>query len=226
MTPEYVLRKSLCRRAHCFSAHVPGKGYIGKGDTPESKPDYDRQREQSAKSEIDNLGYAPGFAEKGYDEPRKGVLFANWNVFPSKIDDILERMGYSCEWSDEWTTCEDCGKAVRTSPDCYHWQPYYVLIGECSTVCLNCVNWTEYLESIEDKPDMACMAECDPREHGYTLISEPEEFESGFHPGQDDKPGVIAKRLWERGHKRLVFRIAETSQFYIRFEVWKWEEEE
>jgi hypothetical protein len=32
MTPQYILRKSLCRPAHCFSAHVPGRGYVNRGD--------------------------------------------------------------------------------------------------------------------------------------------------------------------------------------------------
>lgn len=136
LTPQYILRKSLCRPAHCFSSWIQGKGYIG---TPETDATYNKQRRRSAESEIENLGYAPSYAEPGYDQPLCGVLMANWNVFPSKVTDILERAGYSIEWWDEWTTCDDCGRALRTQPDGHGWTPSYEDGGgDCSTLCFKC----------------------------------------------------------------------------------------
>lgn len=221
MTPQYILRKSLCRPAHCYSAHVPGQGYVNRGDHEHTKADYDRQRARSAESAIDNLHYANGYAEPGYTDPAKSVLFANWNIFPRGIESVLERAGYAIEWEDEWTTCNDCGKAVRTSGDSYHWQPYYVLFNECEIVCLDCVDWPDYLQSIEDDPNAACVAECNPADHGYSLLSDRSEYESGFFPGQTDRPVDVLKKLQDAGHTGIVFRLSETSQFYCKWEVYK-----
>jgi hypothetical protein len=137
MTPQFILRKSLCRPAHCFSAHVPGQGYVNDGSHVNLRAEYDRQRRQRAESEIGNLQFAPKYAESGYTDPVKGILFADWNVFPRNIDDILAKMGYDCEWSDEWTTCGDCGAAVRTQPDCWFWTPSYI-INDGEVICQEC----------------------------------------------------------------------------------------
>ena len=133
MTPKYIMLKSLCRPAHCYRAYEADKGYTNEGPNA----DYDRQRRRSAESEIDNLGWAPKYAESGYDQPKVGVLTANWNVFPGELPDVLERAGYSIEWSDEWTTCGDCGGALRTSPDCFDWEPSYTEV-EGDILCLEC----------------------------------------------------------------------------------------
>jgi len=221
MTFEYIMRKSLSRPAHCYSAHVPGKGYVNRGDDPSTRADYDRQRVQTALSEIDNVTWAPGYAEKGYDDPKRGVLFANWNYFARGLDSILERAGYAIEWSDEWATCADCNRAVRTSGDSYFWQPSYIWQNDCEIVCHDCADWASYLETIEDDPNKACMASIDPSVYGYVLISERNEFETGFHPGQTDDPSKVLAALRAKGHDRIVFRLSETSQFYSRWEVYK-----
>ena len=125
---------------HCYRAHVPGQGYVNDGSPVYDRAEYLRQLDRSVQSEIENMGYATGYVECGYDEPAKGVLFANWNVFPRNLDRILERAGYAVEWSDEWSTCEDCNKALRTSPGSYSWRPMYRedLIEHGSMVCLIC----------------------------------------------------------------------------------------
>lgn len=188
MTPQYILRKSLCRLPHCFSAHVPGEGYVNRWDTKrvaqvkdelglhESTPlsivadrlcetegrekegyllaDYLRQYRERALSKIDNLEWANEYSEPGYTNPKKGILFANWNPFPSCIDGILERYGYDVQWSDEWATCSDCGNAVRTNPDGYYWTPYYDEKGieRGELVCLGC-HKPEQEEQEEPEPE-------------------------------------------------------------------------
>ena len=86
------------------------------------------------------MNWSAEYAESGYGAPEKGILFADWNVFPRGVDTILERAGYDLQWSDEWGTCEDCGKAVRTSPDGWDWHPYYAEaeIENGSFICLDC----------------------------------------------------------------------------------------
>lgn len=228
MTHEYILKAAIQsmvtghHEPHCFSAHVPGHGYISQGLGPvENRADYLRQLEQRAKSELDNLQWSQAYAEPGYTDPDKCILFADWNCFPRGLDSILEKAGYAIEWSDEWSNCGDCGKAVRTSPDSYSYQPHYVILNECELVCLDCVDWPAYLESIEDDPHACCVAECNPAEHGYTRLSDKHEYENGFHPGQTDDPAKILKALQDTGRSGIVFRLSETSQFYVRFETWQ-----
>lgn len=225
MTPQYVLSKSLgdCFRSETkedpswkkktsvLATYVPG--YHALVSTI---------KEQQC--EIDNLGYAHEYAEPGYtNSGGKGILFANWNLFSKKAGDILEKMGFECEWSDEWTTCQDCGKAVRISPDSYSYQPSYVILNECELFCMECFDKESYLESIENDASMCCMRSVDPSEFGYELIEEG--FESGLHPGMNDDPGKILDILQERGINRVIFRLSRSSQFYCNFEAWRKMEE-
>ena len=116
MTPQFILRMSLCREAfYATSANW----------------------KRSAHSEIDNLGFASQYREPGYTQPAKGVLFANWNYFSKDVCEILESYGYSLEWSDEWATCSQCYQAVRTVPDSWGWTPSFTLLdGELD--CVDC----------------------------------------------------------------------------------------
>lgn len=177
-----------------------------------------------------------GYAEPGYHDPELGILFGDWNNETrydketqtrvevsdrhSRFSAIAEHAGYGIEWYDEWSTCGDCGKAVRTSADSYSWQPAYVILNECELVCHECLDWADYLQRIEDDPRAACTADCDPAQYGYVRLSDSKEYENGFHPGQTDDPSTILKACHARGIERVIFRIPETSQFYIRFETW------
>lgn len=94
--------------------------------------------------EIDNTTYATGYAELGYPEEQL-VAFANWNTqgdddAPELWLKLLESFGFECQWSDEWTTCGDCGLAIRTQPDSMWWEPSYRLVSDCEIVCLKCYN--------------------------------------------------------------------------------------
>lgn len=111
---------------HCYRSWVKGEGYTNDGTNPDTRTDYLAQLERTARNEIDNMGFALHYGEPGYEDPKHGVLFADWNCLPRGLDRILERAGYAIEWSDEWTTCSDCGHAVRIEPDSYCWKPSYV----------------------------------------------------------------------------------------------------
>lgn len=227
LTAEFILKRAIGamvrgkRSAHCYSAHVPGKGYVNRGELESERADYLRQLERSAQSELDNLGFAAGYAEPGYTDPEHGILLANWNVFPRGIDTVLERAGYAIEWSDEWSTCADCNKAVRTSANSYSWQASYQLVNDCEVVCNNCLDWSEHIETYEDDPDRAVPSDVDPAEFGYVRVSEPREYENGFHHGQNDRPADILKALQAKGIDHVVFRIARVQQFDVAFETWR-----
>jgi len=179
--------------------------------------------------------WCSGYAEPGYQDPESGIVFSNWNpaVFGYdksraeqkrdpvlKLSRILEKCGCELEWSDEWSTCSDCGKAVRTSGNCHGWLPHYRIIDECEIVCLDCLDPESYLESIEDDPSHACPdgERFSPIKFGYVQFEE--FFESGFHPGQHDDPKKILARMQAAGLKHCLFRLSSAGQFDLRFEAY------
>lgn len=179
-----------------------------------------------------NFSWAPAYAEPSYTDPEKGILFGNWNPAcgygegiaktqqkrdpVTKLANIAEKLGYELEWEDEWCTCGDCGKAVRTQADSYQWTPFYRILNDCDLTCLDCIDPVEYLESIEDNANTACPPDWNPEDHGY--IKHNGTFETGFHPGQNDRPETILKALHAEGKTGVIFRIKANSQFYTEWE--------
>lgn len=197
MTPEFILKASIGHEPHC--SNRPTKV-----------------------SDIDDVQYAAEYAEPGYAQPKKGILLANWNYFSRKVTDLLERYGYSIEWSDEWTTCDDCYRIVRTSPNSYSWKRSHWFDEEnCETICERCVkdnHIEEYLEAMENHPRSAITLDIDPAEYGYQLVQA--DLESGWDPGQNDDPQKIYQELKAKGHKHILFVLDSTGQFDINFSVW------
>ena len=148
MNHETILRAAIAamlsgeQEPNCYRCHVPGEGYVNDGTfiTYGTRADYLRQLERDATNELENMNYAIGYAEPGHTDPARGILFADWNKFPRETTDALEKAGYAIEWSDEWTTCEDCNKAIRTSEDSFCWKPAYnhKRMDEGTAVCVKC----------------------------------------------------------------------------------------
>lgn len=95
-----------------------------------------------AKSRIQYVQTYDKYSEPGYDLPQSGIVaVGNWNPVddydrdaqvrvphddtPELLGDLLDKLGCALEWSDEWTSCSDCGGLVRIQPDCHSWIPYY-----------------------------------------------------------------------------------------------------
>ena len=226
MTLEHILNaaiNSMIRGHHaplCFSAHVVGQGYVNTGDDIATRADYLRQLERAARSEVDNLIYAKDYAEPGYTAGAKGVVFANWNIFPRHFDRVLENAGYSREWSDEWSICEDCGRAVRTSGDSYGWQPSYAMPDDGAIVCHDCLDPADYLASLEDNPHTANnLRHIDPADHGYIRYNA-ERYESGLHHGQTDNPTAVYNEMTAKGLAHILFNIDTVQQFDTYWSAW------
>jgi hypothetical protein len=176
---------------------------------------------RSAQSEVDNIGFASSYAEPGYTDPEcnRGIFFANWNNLPVKTTDLLEKAGYAIEWSDEWAFCDDCGKAVRTSPNSYGWQQSYSLVDDYSIVCVECLDPVVHLESLEDKPTSCnTIDRINPADHGYIKYNG--RFESGFHPGQDDDPKKTYQLMRDLGLSHILFNLDTAQQFDIYWSAW------
>lgn len=167
---------------------------------------------------VEFVQYASEYAEgQGYSDPKAGILFANWNDVSRRVQNILERAGYELEWEDEWTTCSSCGKALRTSPDCYSWQPAYIE-QECEILCNECVEPESYLESLEDQSKRALNnTNINPADHGYIKIEG--DFENGWY-GREDDPAKLLKQLHDEGHHRVLFQVSDVGQFSVGFCAW------
>lgn len=180
---------------------------------------------------IDEMQTYGEYAEPGYSG---NPITGNWNDItewnaetrksktvcdiPSRLGSVLECLGFTLEWNDEWTACEDCYNIFRISGDSYSWQQYGTT-QEGMCVCGDCLkdDPTDYLESLEDDPRAALTLDIDPTEYGYILIED--NFENGFHPGQTDDPAKILAELQEKNIERILFVVDEVSQFYIVFSV-------
>lgn len=164
-----------------------------------------------------------GCCEPGYDD--KPVILANWNNVPQEEYDRLEEGGYSCEWSDEWIQCDDCGKAFRSSPNSYRWEMYGYISEDGDVICGDCIDMPSYLESIENRPrkalTCALLYKHKPIEqYGYELVKDG--FENGFYEGQNANPEeILAAALVFNPQGRYVFVIDGQGQFDIDFSLYR-----
>lgn len=189
-------------------------------------------------SRLDEIQFASGFAEPGYDDEGKQVLLGNWNkpepwgresldlqtvdkvhVFWSGLIKALEKVAH-LEWHDEWAICCDCNKAVRTSPTHYGWTASFSILNDCELVCHECLDAEEALKACEGNDRTAfTMRNVEPEEYGYIKINA-NSYECGFHHGQTDDPKEIGARLRSLGISRYLFQIDRTGQFDVEFSLY------
>ena len=154
------------------------------------------------------------------DNP-KSIFVANWNDTPDGLDTAIEKAGYDIEWSDEVASCDGCNNLLETNPSHYGWQPSYYL-GDEGFLCFECLDPEEMYNEFEGKVKRAVSShiveEFPPVDYGYILIDR--EFESGFHPGQNDDPADVAKFLRNNQIKRFFFAISAVGQFDLSFQIW------
>jgi hypothetical protein len=197
-----------------------------------------RSRSQKITDYIDkhnlDVQFAGGCCEPDYDD--KPVALANWNskseynqetkelktidnIMP-RLAKVLEKMGYAIEWQDEWHTCDNCGKAVRSSADSYSWKRYFWIAEDCNILCGNCVKSdpTDYLDFLSGNPEYCLTFDIDLSKYGYRKYAG--DFENGWYH-RSDNPEIIAKQLREcEGITDFIFVLDEMQQFCIHFSVW------
>ena len=137
------------------------------------------------------------------------------------IDRILEKNGYKVEWSEQWATCDNCYKAVRTSGDSYGWQPYFMFDSHGEVLCTDCCK--EFPDDVLDV--FRGNAKCIPFDFEKELVAAgykqwKDRMEAGFHSGMNDDPKVLVKNLTTLGVKDFVFTLDDNSQFYSTFSCW------
>ena len=179
-----------------------------------------------------------GYVEPGYGDPETAVVTGDWNYDLEKrivarfvdkdadegemltVGEALTKLGCECEWSDEWATCSDCGRLVRTQPDSYGWTRSYWDSPAGYTHCHECVKEDpeEYLEWLAGNDRAADTLDIGLKEHGFVKFQG--DFENGLHEGQASDPKLVGKALRAKGISRYVFVIDGCGQFDLRFSVW------
>lgn len=119
-------------------------------------------------------------------------------------------------FSDEYTTCSNCGKIVKTSADSYSWTPDYVVFQGCMLLCTDCIDIDDYIEELKNNPKNANVIfdESDFVEKGFIKLND-DEYESGWH-GTNDDPTEIFENLSSK-YEEIIFSITNTSQFSTNF---------
>lgn len=182
-----------------------------------------------------------GYAEPGYGTGDDDIVaIGNWNDrtrwdresrravvvdnTPSRVAKLLEKLGVSLEWEDEWTLCADCYRAVRTQADSYSWTRSYTDTDD-GPVCEDCTlkDPAGYLASLEGNHRTAITLAVNPEHHGYKLLAD--DFQNGLYGGQSADPARIAKHLESCGIYRYIFRIDSVGQFDLSFSVFVHEDE-
>jgi hypothetical protein len=169
--------------------------------------------------------FASSYGERGYNQPKNGIYFADWNDAPTWLIPALERRGYAIEWEDEWIENDDTGKAYRSSPDSYSWTPYYIMTDDGDVIGGDEIeenidgarDWyvNEYLLN---NPARANLFSIDLTELGFTKVER--EFASGWHPGQDDDPRKTFETLGSGVDCDIVFSIDGQGQFDTHWSAW------
>lgn len=187
-----------------------------------------------------DVDWSGDYAEPGYTAGEEGIVLANWNNVTRYdresnkqilLDDTPDRMlkmfecaGCQIEWSDEWASCDDCGKIVRTSADGYGWAPAYAWIGDCSIVCAECLEADpdDLIEQLQDNPNQADTMGIVHALDGWHEVST--NNETGLHPGQNARPADILDSLHALGITRVVFSVDSVGQFDATWSAWAHED--
>ena len=172
------------------------------------------------------MQFHDGYAEHEGEDHEGPVATADWNDVPEWAVKALESFGFETgAWSDETTSCADCNKLVRSSPDSYHWEPAFVSTND-GAVCRACIesDAASLLAEHEGDTGWACPSWIDPSEHGYVNVSDEgargqDYYETGLHEGQNDRPADVKAALGARG-ERVVFRHEARGQFDTSWSAW------
>jgi len=175
------------------------------------------------------IDYYDGCCEPGYED--KPVIAADWNPAKmEKIGNLIEKMEtVEIEWSDEWSRCDDCYKAVRTSPNSYDWQPYFI-IGDVYMVCGDCAmdQAEEYIQEYVNNNNRAIPSWFiqSAKDIGFDCLEDCKVFESGSHPGQNDTPEKALQEIydgvgegWFQETFDYIFVITGTGQFDLSWSI-------
>jgi len=175
-------------------------------------------------------------------EDDKPMFLADWNKLMDekntidKLEKACDKYEVRLEFDDEWEECFNCSQAIRTSPTSWDWKPQYLKVGYyepgdfLAKICKDCIqeryelsmqDLEEFVQEYSDNPDIALPDWMTGvvKELGYKCTNE--EYETGFHSGQNDSPYEVSKEMRENHpEKNYVFVITAKGQFDINWTVY------
>lgn len=169
--------------------------------------------------------YYSGIAETGYDD--KPLLCLNWNEVPINLMEWIEKtFDIECHFDDEWTSCSSCGKAIRTIPNSYDWEPSFISF-EYEYICRECIEVSEAIDFYKNTTKKALpeWILADVEKAGFHCVEDIcQIYEAGFHAYQTDTPEKALEQCFEIFGKDnfiskfdYLFVITDRSQFSIGF---------
>lgn len=173
----------------------------------------------------------------GADDPtapgdRRNYLHGLEHHYP-RVFAALEEQGWQLEWSDEWWIDFETGKAWRTTEDSYSWQPSIVWDDDACDYLTPDHDVETWIDWAADDAHRCIPSRVwssgDLSAAGFTQWEpeNPQQYESGWHPGQTDNPEEITREIRREvgDARRVVFLLDSTGQFDIRFSAWVEDEE-
>lgn len=158
------------------------------------------------------------YEETAYDYPEDLEV---QKYFTAWLDYLTQGMW---GFSDEYSVCEHCNRAFRTSPDSYSWTANYWL-GDGFIICDECVKEDfaeEYLESMQNNPKIAntILSDSEMENAGYEKVNT-DNYESGWYGRCDDPQDILEKEMEINPDYDYVFSICGNGQFHTDFDLWR-----
>lgn len=155
---------------------------------------------------------------EGWDD-RKAIEEAT-ELTMEEVAEILTGDSDNWGFSDEYTTCGECGQLIKTSPDSYAWTPDFAIVNECELLCGDCIRTSpdSYLQDLINNATRANTVLNDEQleEAGFKQITE--EYEAGWY-GRFDDPKQVLSTLEDK-FDEVIFSISAQGQFATNFVCW------
>jgi len=142
----------------------------------------------------------------------------NWKPFCECFENLdSDNFGFA----DEYTTCSECGRIIRTSPDGYGWKPdFWLNLDQGEITCSECLAecHEEYLDWLAEReePTECIVSEDTLSEYGFTRLLQG--LAGGLHEEGTDNPTAIYEYLKD---KRLeIAFVVSSGQFTTGFDVY------
>ena len=127
--------------------------------------------------------------EVGLDLDSLGQHLDNDELDPTDHSFIEDALCISTEWSDEWSLCDDCGRAVRTQPGCYSWKASFADLGG-ELLCTDCIedHPDTYLEHVVNELRDGTLLDLET--NGFVRVTRDEyhRWGNGLYDHHDDDP--------------------------------------
>ena len=154
------------------------------------------------------------YGEPGYNNPKKEILFGDWNYVDNDVVEALEDDGYALEWDDEWGISVD-NTAFRVVSSEIGWMPsFFVFEGELYPIKDYEEKYVE--EVLKNNYKTAGPDWLDLSKYGFVKSTE---SNSGYYDSCENKsPESMAKNIPE--DEDYVFKISNLEPWCMEYELW------